>query len=77
MPPVIVDGESLGLTEIDGFRPRLKFFDYGVVSLALSRPFAGDWAQFIALGLQYIENDDLERRAGDVCRESARSDSHR
>ena len=69
VPPVIVDGEGLGLTEIDGFRPRLKFFDYGVVSLALSRPFAGDWAQFIALSLQYIENDDLERRAADVCRD--------
>jgi hypothetical protein len=69
VPPVVVDGEGLGLTEIDGFRPRLKFFDYGVVSLALSRPFAGDWPQFIALSQKYIENEDLERRAADVCRD--------
>src|SRR4029453_12289455 len=59
VPPVVVDGEGLGLTEIDGFRPRLKFFfDCGVVSRALSRPFAGYWPQFIALSLEYIENDD-------------------
>jgi hypothetical protein len=67
-PPVIVDGEGVGVHEIDGFKPRLKFFAYGVVSLALSRPFAGDWPQLIALGQKYIENEDLEQRAAGVCR---------
>jgi len=70
-PPVVVDGEDLGVADIDGFRPRIKFFDYGVLSLALSKPFAGDWPQFIALSQLYVENDDLERCAADVCREVA------
>ena len=57
-----------GSPEIDGFKSRLKFFDYGVVSLALTRPFSGDWPDLIALSQKYIENDALEQRAEDVCR---------
>jgi hypothetical protein len=68
-PPVVVDGEALGVAEIDGFKHRMKFFDYGVVSLALTRPFSGEWAELIALSQKYIENDALEQRAEDVCRE--------
>ena len=67
-PPVVVDGEALGIGDIDGFRTRLKFFDYGVVSVALSRPFSGDWADLIALSQTYIENEALEERAEQVCR---------
>ena len=67
-PPVVVDGEALGIGDIDGFRTRLKFFDYGVVSVALSRPFSGDWADLIAISQTYIENDALEEHAEQVCR---------
>ena len=35
-PPVVVEGEAIGADPIEGFRSRLKFFDYGVISLALS-----------------------------------------
>ena len=67
-PPVVVDGEALGIGEIDGFRPRLKFYDYGVVSVALSRAFSGEWADLITLSQTYIENEALEERAEQVCR---------
>ena len=62
-PPVVVDGEALGIGDIDGFRTRLKFFDYGVVSVALSRPFSGDWADLM------VAQPDLhrERRARGTC----------
>jgi hypothetical protein len=66
--PVIVEGEVVDVGEVDGFRPRVKFFDYGVISLALTRPFAGEWADLIALSQQYIENERLERQAEEVCR---------
>jgi hypothetical protein len=62
-PPLVVDGDAAGLTPFEGFRARLKFFDYGVVSLALSRPFAGDWPELVAIGQQYIENADLDVRS--------------
>jgi hypothetical protein len=39
-----------------------------VVSLALTRPFSGDWPELIALGQMYIENESLEREAERACR---------
>ena len=71
-PPVVVDGEALELPAVDGFKTRVKFFDYGVVSLALTRPFSGEWSDLIALSQQYIENEALEQRAEDVCRDICR-----
>lgn len=62
-PPLVIEGERVGIATIEGFTARLKFFDYGVVSLALTRPFAGSWAELIAASQTFIENDALESRA--------------
>jgi hypothetical protein len=43
-PPLVVDGEALGLPALRGCRPRFKVFDYGVISLALTLPVSGTWA---------------------------------
>jgi hypothetical protein len=67
-PPLVVDGETVGLTSIDGFRARLKFFDYGVVSLALSRGFSGDWPDLVAISQQYVENAALEAHSEEAVR---------
>ena len=66
--PVVVDGDVLGIGDVDGFRVRVKFFDYGVLSLALSRPCPGDWADLIAASQRYIENEPLEQHADAACR---------
>jgi hypothetical protein len=71
VPPVVAEGESIDLREVDGFRPRIKFFDYGVLSVALTRSFAGEWPELIALGQQYLENEELERRAEQIARNVA------
>src|SRR5512134_3843878 len=68
IPPVVVDGDSLDITDVDGFKLRVKFFDYGVLSLGLSRPFAGEWAELLTLSQIYVENADLERRAEAIAR---------
>ena len=65
-PPVIVDGSSLGLAEIDGFKLRLKFYDYGVISLMLSQPFTGKWTDLVRIGQDLIESEPREQRAADV-----------
>ncbi len=54
---------------IDGFSARLKFFDYGVVSLALSRGFTGNWSDVVQMGQDYIENAALETRAEEAVRQ--------
>lgn len=68
IPPLVIDPELTPLPTIDGFRPRAKFFDYGVMSLALTRPFSGEWAELIALSQQYIENERLEQQAEEASR---------
>lgn len=67
-PPVIVDGSVLGEAELDGFRVRIKFYDYGVISLLLERPFSGSWQDLLALGQHLIENEPLQQHAELVCR---------
>jgi hypothetical protein len=67
VPPVVVDAGALGVANIDGFSVRVKGYDYGVLSLMLSRPFAGDWSEFVALGQDLIESESLERRAAEAC----------
>jgi hypothetical protein len=62
-PPLVADGETLGFATIDGFRARLKFFDYGVISLALARTFCGSWGELVEHSHRYIENASLETQS--------------
>jgi hypothetical protein len=66
-PPIVVAGQALGVDEIGGFRARVKFYDYGVISLMLSRPFEGSWDDFVVAGQDLIENEPLEERASSAC----------
>ena len=65
--PIVVDGAALGLT-VEGWAVRLKFYDYGVVSLRLSRPFTGSWADLVQVSQTLIESDELDRRAEECLR---------
>jgi hypothetical protein len=47
-----------------GLGARAKIFDYGVVSIRLSKPFAGTWSDFAAFTRALRRDDDLERVAG-------------
>lgn len=67
LPPVVTDGAALGLGDLDGFSVRVKCYDYGVISLMLSRPFNGAWQDFARLGHDLIESEQLERQAADGC----------
>jgi hypothetical protein len=67
-PPISFDGERVGMPEIGGFRVRFRVYDYGVVSLALNRPFSGSWVDLIAFGQGAMESEALERDAKASCR---------
>ena len=67
-PPLLFDGTSVDLPSIDGFRPGFKLFDYGVISLRLTRDFEGSWPELAALSNTLIENETLERQAEQACR---------
>jgi hypothetical protein len=66
-PPVIVDGAAVGVPAVGAFRVRVKFYDYGVISLMLSRPFAGSWSDLVRLGQDLIESEPLETEAAAAC----------
>ena len=42
-PPLSFEGEVVGLAEVDGFKPRVRLYDYGVVSIALGAMIAYNW----------------------------------
>jgi hypothetical protein len=64
---VIVDGAAVGVPALGAFRVRVKFYDYGVISLMLSRPFAGSWSDLVRLGQDLIESEPLETEAAAAC----------
>jgi hypothetical protein len=70
-PPLSFDGAAIDIPELDGFQVRFRAYDYGVISVALSRGFAGEWAELLGVGQSLIENAELEQRAEDVCRRFA------
>ena len=59
-PPLSFDGSVIGVPEVMGLHVRVRVYDYGIVSFALSRPFSGSWAELIAVGQQLVDNPTLE-----------------
>jgi hypothetical protein len=71
-PPLTIDGESLGLAEAAGFRVRFKIFDYGVISVALTRRLPKSWNELIESGLTWQEEPRLVAEAESLCRDLMR-----
>ena len=67
-PPLQVDGDALGLEPVDGMAGRFTIYDYGVVSLSLSMPFSGTWAELTALAQRLMTTSPLDARAEAYCR---------
>jgi len=62
-PPVTFDGDAIGLTTGGDFRAVIKVFDYGVVSIALRRAFAGEWESLVRLTSEPAMLDTAVREA--------------
>jgi hypothetical protein len=67
-PPVSFDGNAVGLPELDGFQVRFRAYDYGVISIALSKPCACSWSELLDVGQTLIESAELEQHAEAACR---------
>lgn len=67
--PVTVSGEGLQISGPRDFKVGLKFYDYGVVSVSLSKPFSCTWLQLLALGEDLVGNAELESFAEKLCRD--------
>jgi hypothetical protein len=50
-PPIVLDGEALQLPGLSPqMRVRVKVFDYGVISFALTQPVSGNWDDLATAG---------------------------
>jgi hypothetical protein len=68
-PPLQIEGEAIGCASLDGFSVRIKAFDYGVVSLALTKPFSGSWDDLVGAAHRLSGESALEAGAERVCRD--------
>jgi hypothetical protein len=68
VPPLQIEGDALGVPELDGFQVRVKVFDYGVISVSLTKPFAGTWRDLTGVAHQLSVENALEAGAERVCR---------
>jgi hypothetical protein len=65
-PPVLEEVQSAG----DGkSNTRVKYYDYGVVSVLFEFPFTGEWKDLISLSSKWISGTDLPSRAEAIARE--------
>lgn len=71
-PPLVVDGDLPEQPGFDGFRARFKIYSYGIVSVALTRPFSGGWDALVEAGWRLIEGERLADRAQTACQQLAR-----
>ena len=68
-PPLTFDASALGVGDVNGFPVRVKAFDYGVLSLAVTRPLPESWDEAFAAGLEWQDNAELAQAAEQLCRE--------
>jgi hypothetical protein len=66
--PLWFEGAAVDFPLIDGFRVGFKLFDYGIISLRLTREFSGGWTDLAQISNELVENEALERQAEHACR---------
>lgn len=67
-PPIVLDGGTLGIGDANSFRTRIKAFDYGVVSVALTRPLPDTWPGLLEEGRTWHDTTLTGGIAERVCR---------
>jgi hypothetical protein len=69
-PPVVQECDPIQLSTGESATARLRYFDYGVVSLEIEMPFESDWPGLIALSNRWMEAGEVEQRGMNSVRES-------
>lgn len=65
-PPVVEEAPFAGEAQA---RVRVKYYDYGVVSVLFEFPFNGEWTDLISLSCRWISGTDLPSRAEEIAKE--------
>jgi hypothetical protein len=68
-PPVVEAIEPLVLESGERLTGEIKYYDYGVVSIAFQLPFAGDWDKLVHLASRWVWDMDFASRAEPIVRQ--------
>jgi hypothetical protein len=67
-PPAIEYPEQLTIETGERFEMRIKYFDYGVVSIELQLEFEANWDELVRLSNRWILAPELEGRTSELLR---------
>ena len=68
-PPVVEPIEALVLESGEKLQGQIKYYDYGVLSVVLELPFAGDWDTLVRLGSRWVWDVDFAGHASRIVRQ--------
>jgi hypothetical protein len=68
-PPVAEAAETISLSTGETFAGRLRYFDYGVVSLELETQLQADWEGLIQLSTRWMDAPEIEHKALQIVRQ--------
>lgn len=68
-PPVVEAVEPLVLESGERLEAEIKYYDYGVLSVVLELPFAGDWDTLVRLGSRWVSDVDFAGHASRIVRQ--------
>ncbi|HVW83205.1 MAG TPA: hypothetical protein VHB50_00925 [Bryobacteraceae bacterium] len=60
-PPVVETLDPISLASGETFQCRIRYFDYGVVSVELERGFIADWNELASLSSRWISAPEIEK----------------
>jgi len=67
--PLTIGGDAVGLPEAMGFRVRFKLFDYGVISVALTRALPDSWTALVDSARTWQDDPRLGATCETLCRD--------
>jgi len=67
-PPVVLDAGEHCLASGEPVRSRVKFYDYGVVSILCETRLQGDWRGWIELASRWMASGEFEKYARELAR---------
>jgi hypothetical protein len=68
-PPVIEQLETTTLKSGERFSGSVQYYDYGVVSVLLRRPFAGSWDELKDIAARWITGTEIEQLSSELVRQ--------
>jgi hypothetical protein len=67
-PPVVEYPDAMRLESGQEFKVRIRYFDYGVVSVEMELPFEAGWDELVILANRWIIAPEIERGSSELLR---------